>query len=159
MKIGDFGLATEMSTREKNKANISLTQYNSGNSGNPPLISQCVHNMTMDSVKLSEFVGTPLYQSPEQIEGLAYNQKVDIFAMGLILYELCSAFKTGMERRESIEKLKNEHRLNENIKEKYPLESHLILWMTNKKPCERPTAQEILDSDIFKKIKSEQEIS
>lgn len=103
-------------------------------------------------------MGTPLYQSPEQIECLNYNQKVDIYAMGLILYEMCSAFKTGMERRESIERLKNEHKINEYIKESFPLESNLILWMTNLKPIDRPNAQEIIDSSIFKKWKSEQDL-
>jgi eukaryotic translation initiation factor 2-alpha kinase 4 len=108
-------------------------------------------------VKLSEFVGTPLYQSPEQTQGLHYNQKVDIYAMGLILYEMCSSFKTGMERRESIDRLKNEHKINNEILEKYPLESSLILWMTNFKPADRPNAQEIIDSMIFKKLKTEQD--
>lgn len=106
------------------------------------------------SLKLTEHVGTPLYQSPEQMQGLYYNEKVDIFAMGLILYEMCASFKTGMHRRESIELLKKDHRLNENMLKEYGLESDLILWMTNIKPNERPSAQEILDSDLFKIWKS-----
>jgi serine/threonine protein kinase len=102
------------------------------------------------SLKLTQFVGTPLYQSPEQIEGLPYNEKVDIFAMGLILYELCASFKTGMERRESIDLLRNEHKLKSGFREQKEVESKLILWMTNKKHSERPSAQEIVDSELFK---------
>jgi len=91
-----------------------------------------------------------LYQSPEQIKELAYNEKVDIYAMGLILYEMCACFKTGMERRISIEKLRNEHKVEERINSKYPIESELILLMTRVKPSDRPAAQEILNSEKFK---------
>jgi serine/threonine protein kinase len=98
------------------------------------------------SVKLTQFVGTPLYQSPEQNEGLHYNEKIDIFAMGLILYEMCAGFKTGMKRRESLELLRNENRLKAGFYENFPIESELILWMTRKRYTERPSAQEIIDS-------------
>ena len=70
--------------------------------------------------------------------------------MGLILYEMCACFKTGMERRISIEKLRNEHKVEERINSKYPIESELILLMTRVKPSDRPAAQEILNSEKFK---------
>jgi translation initiation factor 2-alpha kinase 4 len=89
------------------------------------------------------------------MDGLYYNEKVDIFAMGLILYELCASFKTGMERRESIDLLRKEHRLKTGFREERQLESQLILWMTNKKNSERPSAQEIIDSELFKNWKSD----
>jgi serine/threonine protein kinase len=111
--------------------------------------------MTYDSVKLTEFVGTPLYQSPEQIDGLHYNEKVDIFAMGLILYEMCSSFRTGMERRESLESLKNDLIISSFVKNNFACESNLISWMTNKKPSDRPSASAIIESEIFVKWKNE----
>jgi serine/threonine protein kinase len=104
-------------------------------------------------IKIDEFVGTPLYQSPEQIKKQRYNEKVDIYAMGLILYEMCGCFKTGMERRVNIENLRNEHKLGKNVLEKYPVESDLILLMTKQKPGERPSAKEILNSEKFKEWK------
>jgi serine/threonine protein kinase len=106
-------------------------------------------------MKLSKFVGTPLYQSPEQIEGLYYNEKVDIFAMGLILYELCASFKTGMERKESLENLRKESNIREDILTNYKKECELIKWMTKQKPSERPSAKEILESNIFLEWKAE----
>jgi serine/threonine protein kinase len=50
--------------------------------------------------------GTPMYQSPEQTmqqiqikknnnEAICLTDKVDMFAAGLILYEMCSSFKTA----------------------------------------------------------------
>ena len=36
------------------------------------------------------FVGTPYYLSPELCEEKPYNQKTDIWALGCVLYELCT---------------------------------------------------------------------
>ncbi len=35
-------------------------------------------------------VGTPYYLSPEMVEGKSYSTKADIWALGVILYQLCS---------------------------------------------------------------------
>lgn len=39
---------------------------------------------------LKTFYGTPLYLSPELIENRPYNEKTDLWIMGIILYELAS---------------------------------------------------------------------
>ena len=36
--------------------------------------------------------------SPEQLSGKRYNEKVDIFALGIIFFELNCPFSTEMER-------------------------------------------------------------
>ena len=36
------------------------------------------------------FVGTPYYLSPEMVEGKNYSAKADIWALGVILYQLCT---------------------------------------------------------------------
>ena len=33
--------------------------------------------------------GTPLYQSPEEVNEMIYNHKSDVWSLGCILYELC----------------------------------------------------------------------
>jgi translation initiation factor 2-alpha kinase 3 len=43
-------------------------------------------------------VGTHLYMSPEQMNGQNYNYKVDIYSLGIILFELLIPFSTKMER-------------------------------------------------------------
>lgn len=35
-------------------------------------------------------VGTPYYLSPELCEGKPYNEKSDIWALGVVLYECCT---------------------------------------------------------------------
>ena len=44
-------------------------------------------------------VGTPIYCSPEQeTVGLRYDMKVDMYSLGIIFFEMCNKFNTGMER-------------------------------------------------------------
>ena len=40
--------------------------------------------------KARTMVGTPYYLSPEMCEQKPYNQKTDIWAMGCLIYELCT---------------------------------------------------------------------
>ena len=35
-------------------------------------------------------IGTPYYLSPEMVEGKPYSTKADIWALGVILYQLCA---------------------------------------------------------------------
>jgi len=44
-------------------------------------------------------VGTPVYGSPEQLSGGDYDEKTDVFSLGVMLFELFHpGFRTGMER-------------------------------------------------------------
>ena len=122
IKIGDFGLATEISQH---------------------MISN------------NDIVGTPLYLSPEQIGKKLYNEKVDIYASGLVLYEMCACFETLMERRESINMLRSARVVCDKVREGFKKETELILWMTEIKIDKRPSANEVLTSELFKKWKEE----
>jgi NIMA (never in mitosis gene a)-related kinase len=42
-------------------------------------------------------VGTPYYLSPELCEGKPYNEKSDIWAIGVLLYEMCTVGKMPFE--------------------------------------------------------------
>ena len=74
IKIGDFGLATNPgSSREESRSDQPAGQ-------------------------LTHLVGTRLYMSPEQRDRRFYDQKVDIFSLGLILLDLIVPFSTDSER-------------------------------------------------------------
>lgn len=57
--------------------------------------------------KHTQRVGTSLYMSPEQAKGQAYNYKVDIYSLGLILFELLNYFHTETERYKVLQAIKN----------------------------------------------------
>ena len=92
---------------------------------------------------------TPGYAAPEQINSKTYNEKIDIYATGITLFEMCSCFGTEMERQIALEKLKNKGEVSERIINDYPQETELIKMMTNEDYNERPSAEEILKSNSF----------
>jgi NIMA (never in mitosis gene a)-related kinase len=53
---------------------------------------------TLDHTQLAAtaMIGTPYYLSPEMVEGKPYSTKADIWALGVILYQLC-CFKLPFE--------------------------------------------------------------
>ena len=95
--------------------------------------------------KLKDQVGTYLYQSPEQLEGKEYNEKVDIFALGLILMEMCCLCKTESERRVIILNVRKGVYPEE--LEEYPQEKELIQKMTLIDPNKRYSINDVINSD------------
>ncbi|XP_043935218.1 eukaryotic translation initiation factor 2-alpha kinase 3 [Protopterus annectens] len=77
IKVGDFGLVTAMDQEEDEDAVLTPMPVYAAHTGQ---------------------VGTKLYMSPEQLSGNTYSHKVDIFSLGLILFELLYPFSTQMER-------------------------------------------------------------
>ena len=92
--------------------------------------------------------GTYLYQSPEQIENKTYDQKVDIFALGVILLELVSKFNTEFERVEVLQGLKK-NLYPQYLEKDHINEYNLIKKMTKLKKEERPNIQDIFNDSDF----------
>jgi serine/threonine protein kinase len=99
--------------------------------------------------------GTPLYLSPEQknLNGNSRRdqlcdlprEKVDIYAAGLVLFEMCGQFRTQMERCINIDNLSRNRTLPKGFKEKFYQESKVIMLMTEVIPEKRPSAAQFLD--------------
>ncbi|KAL0079287.1 kinase-like domain-containing protein, partial [Phycomyces blakesleeanus] len=69
-------------------------------------------------------VGTRTYASPEQLAHppQAYDEKSDIYSLGIIFFELCQPFVTAMERADAIDHLKKGI-FPEGFVEKHPKEA------------------------------------
>lgn len=86
IKVGDFGLVKDIeSTFDCDHSRRSVTSSYKGH---------------------TKEVGTTLYMSPEQSEGRMYDYKVDIYSLGIILFELLVPFSTAMERIKTLTDLK-----------------------------------------------------
>lgn len=121
IKVGDFGLVTAMT--ESDGQNMS------------PCGS---FKLNLENEKHTAQVGTQLYMSPEQLSGKPYNYKVDIYSLGLILFELLVPFNTQMERVHVLQDIK-QSKFGESFQKKYKDEYELLKLMLSRCPDERPT--------------------
>jgi translation initiation factor 2-alpha kinase 4 len=124
VKIGDFGLATTNQALV-DVVNAFIRSSSSGTNGGPHAFmmgwdqqqqqgdTSAVGSYTgysATSVGVDESmttgVGTTFYVSPEVMpdpttgatSGMRYNQKVDMFSLGVIFFEMCYPVSTGMQR-------------------------------------------------------------
>ena len=136
IKIGDFGLATVGSNANdlSDLDSQSITSHGDHDEGH------------------TEEVGTELYMSPEQLAKKPYNNKVDIYSLGLILVELLVPFGTQMERINDLTKLRKMD-FSDSSQEKSldSSEFDLVKCMLDHDPNERPEATEILDMEFLRK--------
>ncbi|XP_063781191.1 eukaryotic translation initiation factor 2-alpha kinase 3 isoform X2 [Pseudophryne corroboree] len=130
VKVGDFGLVTEMDQEEDEEAALT------------PMPAYARHTGQ---------VGTKLYMSPEQMYGQSYSHKVDIFSLGLILFELLYPFSTNMERVRILTDLRD-LKFPALFTQQYPQEQNMVRHMLSHNPSERPEAEEIIDSPLFESI-------
>lgn len=107
VKLGDFGLAVE-----GRPGGAQVTDVTGGEEvttspvAPPPILPQRGTQISDqelpcglssdDMDELTSGVGTALYRAPEQEGGRRYSQKVDIWALGVVLFEMCTHFSVRM---------------------------------------------------------------
>lgn len=127
-KIGDFGLATSFV--------------------DPESASECLASKT-DSSRTTH-VGTITYASPEQLANppVIYNEKSDIYSLGIIFFELFFPFTTRMERAKVLKDLRRGVLPNDFVT-KWPKEAAFVLWLMADDPELRPSADAILEFELI----------
>ena len=95
-------------------------------------------------------VGTASYVAPEvrSAGNGKYNEKADIFSLGVILLEMNVPFSTGMERAETLERLqKEDHALPSGLgNPEKATQAAIFLSLIQYKPSQRPSSAELLQS-------------
>ncbi|KAK2896230.1 hypothetical protein QQF64_006423 [Cirrhinus molitorella] len=86
--------------------------------------------------------GTLTYMSPEQENKRYYDEKTDIFPLGLIWFEMIWKISTGMERAELWPNLRNK-RFPNRFSDTHPTESKFIMEMLSCSPEHRPNAKSV----------------
>jgi serine/threonine protein kinase len=133
--IGDFGLAVYRQVQENSAGTVSL--------------SSSVELSQSSSTEHTSGVGTMVYASPEQIHEQSYDEKTDIYSLGIIFFELLYFMSTKMERAHLLGNLRK-NILPPDFLKNYPKESAFILWLMAPSPEDRPTVTQILKHEIFR---------
>lgn len=128
-KIGDFGLATSgQYQRLDRKASAGILPDND----------------------MTRSIGTALYVAPELRSSVtgSYNDKVDMYSMGIIFFEMCYPLSTGMERDQVIRGLRErKHKLPAEFEtQEKSLQGNIITSLISHRPSERPSCAELLRS-------------
>ncbi|KAF2218418.1 kinase-like domain-containing protein [Elsinoe ampelina] len=127
-RIGDFGLATTSHTAAPNVLSSS-------------------HG---ENTEMSRGMGTALYIAPElqKTSEAKYTNKVDMYSMGIIFFEMCFQLDTAMERDQEIRKIRApQHSLPSAFDEPEKAEQKIvILSLITHNQAERPSSSELLQS-------------
>ncbi|KAJ5906502.1 uncharacterized protein N7473_003418 [Penicillium subrubescens] len=95
-------------------------------------------------------LGTTYYVAPEMKSGLPghYNEKVDMFSLGVIFFEMCHPLTTGMERDQTLRSIREKyHTLPPTFQQSEKVvQGQIIESLLSHNPAERPTASELLSS-------------
>lgn len=104
----------------------------------------------METSNITTGVGTAFYRAPEQEkEGERYNQKADMFSLGILFFEMWSPpFTTLMERAQALTGLRERHALPPSFQAPDAVKE-IVLWLCNQNPALRPNAAELLASSLL----------
>ena len=111
IRVGDFGLATS-SCEQSDVVQVDENDQPIHNTGElNASFSNTSHRRSSES--LTTGVGTTFYRAPEQGLGSLYDEKVDIFSLGIVLFELFhKPFNTLMERAHVLSILRGDGTVN-----------------------------------------------
>ncbi|KAI8983703.1 kinase-like domain-containing protein [Pilobolus umbonatus] len=167
VKIGDFGLATTNQTLmetsfPKSVSHQRLAERFSSTASAPEStnVSNTGYSVSSMHLGLDESmttgVGTSFYVSPEVLRdpatgatsGMRYNQKVDMFSLGIIFFEMCYQLTTGMERVQVLDALR-QSKFPDNFPSHYVNQKKIITMLLSPLPKNRPNSFELLQSDLL----------
>ncbi|KAH3854167.1 hypothetical protein DPMN_096706, partial [Dreissena polymorpha] len=156
VKIGDFGLATSDILSKASIKENALVLTSAGD----------IHDYSSRSGSLGDGnltgrVGTALYVSPEmmmQHSKVTYSQKVDIYSLGIIFFEMCyKPLDTNMERVKVLGHLRTKDVIFPEDFDTVGKQLKIVQWLLNHDPNERPTSKELLQSEYMPPPQMEEE--
>ncbi|KAK2744973.1 hypothetical protein FQN57_004103 [Myotisia sp. PD_48] len=128
-RIGDFGLATS------GQLTTATRTHPSANFGG----------------SYTRSIGTTYYVAPEVKTSSTgqYNEKVDMYSLGIIFFEMCHPLDTAMERDRTLQGIRQRlHTLPETFKlPEKAIQGEIVESLISHRPSERPSAVELLQSD------------
>ncbi|KAK9811583.1 hypothetical protein WJX72_006503 [[Myrmecia] bisecta] len=143
IKLGDFGLA------KFHTAHDGPHPGDGSPPGDGPPSAAAAPHASLPS-EVTGVCGTSFYISPEIANGWArYDEKVDLYSLGVVAFELWHPFSTGMERAVLLRDLQEHGVMPADWEAANPQVAKLIRWLLAPNPADRPSAREVLRSEIL----------
>eukprot|EP00486_Rosalina_sp_Unknown_P005144 CAMPEP_0201571092 /NCGR_PEP_ID=MMETSP0190_2-20130828/13695_1 /ASSEMBLY_ACC=CAM_ASM_000263 /TAXON_ID=37353 /ORGANISM="Rosalina sp." /LENGTH=662 /DNA_ID=CAMNT_0047995371 /DNA_START=16 /DNA_END=2004 /DNA_ORIENTATION=- len=159
VKIGDFGLSKSITDssviigniEKQNESELEEKKGNENENENENEID-FANTPHSNGINLTSNTGTYIYAAPEQLSTDAYGTSVDIYSLGIILFEMIQKSFFGQERLFAIGKLKEKQEIDGDRidKKKFDKVISFILDMTAKDPSLRPTSYSLLANEYIK---------
>ena len=133
VKIADFGLSTtELTTIEAHA------------------VTHLAHSAGDPSERTSN-IGTSMYIAPEVAISRSYNEKADMYSLGIIFFEMCFRFRTGMERVHILQALRQSTITFPASWSEYgrPSQREIITGLLIHDSATRPKATQLLSSPLL----------
>ncbi|ONK57837.1 uncharacterized protein A4U43_C09F4700 [Asparagus officinalis] len=138
IKIGDFGLAKFLKLEQLDPDQYFPTEA------------------TEVSTDGTGQVGTFFYTAPEiEQKWPQINEKVDMYSLGVVFFELWHPFATAMERHIILSDLKQKGALPSSWVSKFPKQSAILKRLMSPSPSDRPSATELLQFDLPPRMEDE----
>ena len=145
VKIGDFGLARITKKVTETTATLSASQNKTKNE----FINNGNEIMTYN-------IGTKYYCSPEQEKQKSYDNKSDMFSLGIIIFEMFYSFDSLIARDKVLRVIKDKHvfpsdfisKTKQNIVD-------IVTMLTETNAAKRPSARDLLNSTLIPVIVNE----
>ena len=140
-KIGDLGLATTLSTSSP----PSSAPGDSCGEGEHPSDGGAAEEDDRRVSAASSDVGTFLYVAPEVSDGTQYDEKCDVYSLGVVLVEIFHVFSTGMERAKVLGNLRRGILPNDEWRTNHEVVYDVARRMLQSdQPCARPSCFDVL---------------
>ena len=152
IKLGDFGLVSVHSNVREEKNNFWSGSFFKNNN-NMKYVNYGGELITMG-------IGTRFYCSPEQEKSKNYDNKTDIYSLGIIIFEMLYKFDSLMERDIILTKVNQKGIFPSDLDEVCGKNvANLIRKCTiRNEPEKRPSIKEIIESKLIPSFENKQKI-
>uniref|UniRef100_A0A8C2BLP5 non-specific serine/threonine protein kinase n=1 Tax=Cyprinus carpio TaxID=7962 RepID=A0A8C2BLP5_CYPCA len=142
MKAVEYIHSKSFIHRDLKPLNIMFNSEGTVKVGDFGLVTTAENDNDMQLLERTKGTGTLSYMSPEQVAHTSYDKKVDIYALGLVYFELIWKLATVFEKSQIWKDIRS-RKFPPQFSRKLNFEHKLIDQMLRPRPEERPDASEL----------------